>query len=122
MACLFPGSRPHKALAGCGKMLVACPHGCGRSAPCIKDGCFPLLLSLPGETRVREQAAEILFSAACWRLFGGAAVLCGEGLPLPPAIEFLTPPGEPLRAFDRQLAGDEQLALNPVKAARIGTQ
>src|SRR5208337_4272264 len=42
-------------------MLVACPDGCGRSAPCIKNGCFPLLLSLLGETRVREQAAEFLF-------------------------------------------------------------
>src|SRR5208337_5386225 len=66
-------------------MLVACPDGCGRSAPCIKDGCFPLLLSLLGETRAREQAAGIPFSAACWRALGRqraivAAMPDGEAL------------------------------------------
>ena len=53
------------SLAGCGKRILEGLDGCGRSAPCIKDGRFPSPLSLLGETRVREQAAEVVFSAAC---------------------------------------------------------
>ena len=55
-------------------MIVACPDGCGRSAPCIKDGCFPLLLSLLGETRVRKQAAGI----PLFRSLPGAAARIGR--------------------------------------------
>src|SRR5215472_9849144 len=32
-------------LAGCGKKDIVPPSRVCRSAPCIKDGCFPLLLS-----------------------------------------------------------------------------
>lgn len=35
--------------------------------PASKDGCFPLLLSPRGDTRLKEQAAEFLFSVA-WQV------------------------------------------------------